>query len=97
MSYDIIADIKGKFSAFVWDDPRQVLLTLAAAVESAMGGTSGAVSLNPSCPSILMIAMRMYMQIYNLFLSAGAAALDNPSQPFSWVMALAEGMKAIMK
>ena len=57
----IIADIKGKFSAFVWDDPRQVLLTLAAAVESAMGGTSGAVNPNPSCPSTLMIAIYTYV------------------------------------
>lgn len=31
------------FSSFNWDDPHQVLLTLAAVVESNMGGSSGAV------------------------------------------------------
>lgn len=44
ISYHLFAGIKLKFPAIVWDDPHQVLLTLAAAVESDMGGSSGAVS-----------------------------------------------------
>ena len=36
-------------------------------------------------------------QLYNLFLSAGAAGLGDPSQPLSWAKALQDGMMAIMK
>ena len=36
--------ITRRLRSFVWDDARQVLLSLAAAVESDMGGSSGAVS-----------------------------------------------------
>ena len=38
-----------------------------------------------------------HFQIYNLFLSAGAAKLGDPSQPLSWAKALQDGMLAIMK
>ena len=37
------------------------------------------------------------LQIYNLFLSAGAAELGDPSRPLSWAKALRDGMLAIMK
>ena len=40
----MIAGIQRKFALFPWDDPSQVLLSLAAGVESDMGGSSGAVS-----------------------------------------------------
>lgn len=36
--------ITQRLPTFVWDDGKQVLLSLAAAVESDMGGSSGAVS-----------------------------------------------------
>ncbi len=39
-----IAGIQTSMSTINWDNPKHVLLSLAAAVETHMGGTSGAVS-----------------------------------------------------
>ena len=39
----------------------------------------------------------MSFQIYNLFLSAAARALEDSSEPLSWARAMQEGMNAIMR
>ena len=50
---------------------------------------------NPIAPPLN--SLNINCQIYNLFLSAGAADLGDPSQPLSWAKALQDGMTAIMK
>ena len=47
--------------------------------------------------SVVAVCCLLFVQIYNLFLSAGAGVLENPSEPLSWARAMEEGMKAIMK
>ena len=91
----IIPAIQENLNFIKWDEPQQALLSLASIVENSMGGSSGAVSLWQVRVNSLQLSS--LWQIYNLFLSAGAAELGDPSKPLSWAKALQDGMLAIMK
>lgn len=91
--------IKQEMGAIDWDNPQSALLSLANTVERHMGGSSGAVSLPASimCVNSCCCVSLHCLQIYTLFLTAGANAVSSWSEPASWAVALQEGLQAIMR
>lgn len=94
--------IKQEMGAIDWDNPESALLSLANIVERHMGGSSGAVSLPASILQAVRVDLRCCvspccLQIYTLFLTAGANAVSSWSEPASWAVALQEGLQAIMR
>jgi len=95
----VCSAIKQEMDFFDWDSLKSALLLLASIVEHNMGGSSGAVSLPAMQHSVCCayFGVFLYLQIYNLFLTAGANAVSSWSEPASWAVALQEGLQAIMR